>query len=300
MQKILVTGGTVFVSRFIAEYYVAKGCEVWVLNRNTRPQSAGVRLIRADRHALGDSLHGMHFDVVIDTGYTAQDVSLLLDALDSFDDYILISSSAVYPETTPQPFREDAPLGINRIWGKYGTDKIAAETVLRQRVPQAFILRPPYLYGPMNNVYREAFVFDCALADRAFRLPKDGSLPLQFFHIRDLCAFMDILLTRRPAQRIFNVGNPQSVSAKEWAALCYQAAGKQAGFVHVPGDIDQRSYFSFYDYAYQLDVSAQTALMPDVTPLLSGLQEAFGWYVQNQEQVRKKPFLAFIDEQLSC
>ena len=27
----------------------------------------------------------------------------------------------------------------------------------------------------MNNVYREAFVFDCALANRKFCLPGDGS-----------------------------------------------------------------------------------------------------------------------------
>ena len=47
MRKILVTGGTVFVSRFIAEHYVAKGDEVYVLNRNTRPQSAAVKLIQA-------------------------------------------------------------------------------------------------------------------------------------------------------------------------------------------------------------------------------------------------------------
>lgn len=32
MKKILVTGGTVFVSRYIAEYYVAAGYEVYVLN----------------------------------------------------------------------------------------------------------------------------------------------------------------------------------------------------------------------------------------------------------------------------
>ena len=56
MRKILVTGGTVFVSRFIAEHYVAKGDEVYVLNRNTRPQSTGVKLIQADRHAIGDAL----------------------------------------------------------------------------------------------------------------------------------------------------------------------------------------------------------------------------------------------------
>ena len=33
MKKVLVTGGTVFVSRYIAEYYVAKGDEVYVVKR---------------------------------------------------------------------------------------------------------------------------------------------------------------------------------------------------------------------------------------------------------------------------
>ena len=39
MKKVLVTGGTVFVSRYLAEYYIAKGYEVYVLNRNHREQS---------------------------------------------------------------------------------------------------------------------------------------------------------------------------------------------------------------------------------------------------------------------
>ena len=41
-KTVLVTGGTVFVSRYIAEYYVSKGFEVYVLNRNTRLQSPKV------------------------------------------------------------------------------------------------------------------------------------------------------------------------------------------------------------------------------------------------------------------
>ena len=28
MKKVLVTGGTVFVSRYIAEFFSSKGCEV--------------------------------------------------------------------------------------------------------------------------------------------------------------------------------------------------------------------------------------------------------------------------------
>ena len=298
MKKILVTGGTVFVSRYIAEYYVAKGDEVYVLNRNSRKQSDGVHLIRADRRDLGEILKEFYFDVVIDTGYTAKDVELLLNALGGYGDYILISSSAVYPEYLEQPFQEEDLLAENKYWGIYGTNKIEAEQVLMKRNPNAYILRPPYLYGPMNNVYREAFVFDCALSDRKFYLPKDGEMKLQFFHVHDLCRFIDILLEKNPSQHIFNVGNKEAVSIKEWAELCYQVVGKQAAFVHVYDDIGQRNYFSFNDYEYYLDVSKQYELMDETKSLFEGLTEAFEWYQNNTDKVNKKPLLDFIDHNL--
>lgn len=298
MKRVLVTGGTVFVSRYIAEYYVARGYEVYVLNRNNRTQSAGVKLIQADRHELGEALRPFHFDVVIDTAYTSEDVDLLMDALGSYNEYILISSSAVYPEYCPQPFTEKSQLGVNKYWGKYGTDKIEAEEVLMKRNPNAYILRPPYLYGPMNNVYREAFVFDCALEDRTFYLPKDGEMKLQFFHVHDLCRFIDVLLKSKPHQHIFNVGNKDAVSIREWVELCYQVSGKKAEFVNVYENIEQRNYFSFYNYEYYLDVTKQYEFMQDVKPLYDGLKEAFEWYINNSEEVNKKPFLDYIDNNL--
>ena len=180
-MQIRITGGTVFVSRYIAEYYVKAGYDVYVLNRNSREQSKGVKLIQADRHNLGEILRNYSFDVVIDTAYTANDVDLLLNALGSYKDYILISSSAVYPEYAPQPFQEDTQLDVNKYWDQYGMDKIAAEAALQNRNPNAYILRPPYLYGRMNNVYREAFVFDCALTNRKFYLPGKGDMKYNFF-----------------------------------------------------------------------------------------------------------------------
>lgn len=300
MKKLLITGGTVFASRYAAEYFTAKHYDVTVLNRNSRPQSPGVALIKADRHALGDCLRGMHFDAVLDiTAYTGEDVAALLDSGVTFDDYILISSSAVYPETVPQPFKEETPIGENKVWGIYGTNKIAAEQVLQGRVPTAYILRPPYLYGPMDNVYREAFVFDCAMADRKFYLPRDGEMKLQFFHVEDLCRFMELLLEKHPAQRVYNVGNREAVSIREWAALCYRTVGKEAEFVSVPGEVEQRRYFSFHDYEYYLDTAKQQDLMPETKPLEAGLKEAFSWYRNNQNCVNRKPMLQFIDENLT-
>lgn len=276
MKKVLVTGGTVFVSRYVAEYYVSKGYEVFVLNRNTKPQSEGVTLIEADRHNLGNTWKQQHFDVVFDvTAYNADDVNALLNGLGSFDDYILISSSSVYPEYAPQPFTEETPIGENQIWGQYGIGKVEAERTVRARVPNAYILRPPYLYGPMNNVFREAFVFDCAIQDRRFYLPKEGGLNLQFFHVKDLCRFMDILIETHPTQRVFNVGNEKNVTVKEWVEACYRVVGKQPAFVNVYQAIEQRNYFCFYNYDYTLDISKQKAIMPETEPLERGLEESY-------------------------
>lgn len=297
-MKLLVTGGTVFASRFTAEYF-AKEYEVYVLNRNTRPQSEGVTLINADRHALGDALKEYEFDAVIDvTAYNETDVSDLLNALGSFKNYVLISSSAVYPETLPQPFKEDMPVGPNSVWGAYGTNKIAAEKLLAERVPNAYIIRPPYLYGRMNNLFREAFVFECAERDMPFFVPNGGEMPLQFFDIEDMCRFIAILLEKQPGQSVFNVGNPDTVTVCEWARLCYNVLGKEPDIRNVLFRINQREYFPFYDYGYKLDVSAMCKLMPDVKPLETGLEQSYEWFSGNRDKIRRNDMLTYIENNL--
>ena len=51
-MKILVTGGTTFVSKFTAEYFLKRNNEVYVINRNSRAQLDGVHLINCDRMNL--------------------------------------------------------------------------------------------------------------------------------------------------------------------------------------------------------------------------------------------------------
>ena len=295
MKKILVTGGTTFVSKYVAKYFVSLDWEVYVLNRNTKPQVQGVHLIQADRHDLGMVLKDIFFDAVVDvTAYNAEDIVDLHNALGLFGMYIMISSSAVYPEYGVQPFLEESEKAANKFWGAYGTDKIEAENALLEKVSEAYILRPPYLYGSMNNVYREAFVFDCALADREFYLPKDGSMKLQFFHVKDLCKVLEVIIKEKPEEHILNVGNPETVSIKEWVTKCYASLGKVPHFVNVDGDIEQRNYFSFYDYEYYLDVSRQRKIYPETMSLEDGLCEAAGWYLEHSSEVNKKPYIEYI------
>ena len=298
-MKILVTGGTVFVSKYVVQYYVNKGCEVYVLNRNSRPQIDGAHLLEADRHNCKDVLKGHYFDAVLDvTAYTAEDIEDLLAGLEGFGQYIMISSSAVYPERNVQPFTEEQSVGLNKFWGQYGTDKIAAEDALLQKVPEAYILRPPYLYGPINNVYREAFVFECAEKGRKFYIPKEGSMQLQFFHVNDLCRVTDEILQKKPTEHILNVGNEETITILDWVKICYDVVGAPLEIVNVDEAVEQRKYFSFYDYEYKLDVSRQKTLIEDTMDLKIGLEEAYEWYKSNKSEVRRKDFIDFIDKEL--
>lgn len=297
-MRVLVTGGTTFVSKYVTEYFVNKGNEVYVINRNSKEQVNGVVLIECDRMNIGNRLKGLHFDLVVDTAYTGNQVKELVNALDSFTDYIFISSSAVYPETTPQPFTEEQKCGRNSVWGDYGTDKLTAEQYLTENVEQAYILRPPYFYGIYENLHREALPFDCAMADRKFYIP-ENNMKLQFFNVCDLCRFIEVLVEKHPKNRIFNVGNKEAVTLREWVNLCYKATGKTPQFVNVNKSVPQRDYFCFYDYEYILDVSKMYELMSDTVSLEQGIKEEFEWYKHNLDSVyNRKPYLEFIDKNL--
>lgn len=52
-MKILITGGTTFVRKYAAEYFVTKCNDVTVINRGSRPQVNVVTYIGCDRTALG-------------------------------------------------------------------------------------------------------------------------------------------------------------------------------------------------------------------------------------------------------
>lgn len=299
-MKILITGGTTFVSKFAAEYFVSSGNEVTVLNRGSRAQISGVNHIKADRMKLGNTLNGRCFDLILDiTAYTEEHIKALLNSGVSFKDYIFISSSAVYPETNPQPFTEEQTCGFNSIWGDYGMNKLRAEQYLRAAVPNAYILRPPYFYGVYENLYREAFPFDCAIQNRPFYIPQNGEMKLQFFNVSDLCRFIEIILDKHPENRVFNVGNKDLVTVREWVELCYKAAGKSPELISVNKEIPQRDYFCFYPYEYALDVSKQNKLMTNTVSLEQGLKEEFEWYKSNPDSVYyRKPYIEYIEKNL--
>ena len=58
----LGTGGTVFASKYVAEYYLKQRDKVYVLNCDTREQPIGAILIETDRKNLTDELKKYEFE----------------------------------------------------------------------------------------------------------------------------------------------------------------------------------------------------------------------------------------------
>ena len=186
--------------------------------------------------------------------------------------------------------------GYNIHWKAYGTNKIDAEEYLLENLPKAYIIRPPYLYGKMNNLYREAFVFECAEKNLPFYMPKDGSLKLQFFDVEDLCRLIEAIVEKKPDYHVINTGNVQATDAAEWVKLCYGILGKTPDIRYVSAEYEQRQYFPFRDYEYYLDVTRQTELLTDLKLLEIGLKESYEWFKNNRELIVRKDYFRYIEE----
>ena len=78
----------------------------------------------------------------------------------------------------------------------------------------------------------------------------------------------------------------------------HEVVGSKLEKIYVNDSYSQRDYFCFHDYAYQLDVSKQMELMPKTKPLLEGIRESYEWYTTNEELVRKKPLIEYIDKEI--
>ena len=111
-MKVLFIGGSGFISTSVSRLAVAKGMELFWLNRGQRQVSVpGVTVINADVHAaeqarqaLGDHV----FDVVVDwIAYTTDDIERDLALFRGrVKQFIFISSASAYQFAIRQSFPE--------------------------------------------------------------------------------------------------------------------------------------------------------------------------------------------------
>ncbi len=242
-MKILVVGGTGFLGGAVAAEAVAAGHEVSIFTRGktTLELSPSVTTLSGDRHADLSALHGMCFDLVVDTcAFTPLSVSLLLDALSpDIGKYALVSSSSVYSDCSMPDVNEDgtAPCATedqlafaNAIppaersdamsYGPaYGPLKRSAELVaLEQLGDRAFILRSGLLVGAGDYTDRLTYWIRRVDQGGAMVAPGDSMRRIQFIDVRDAANFI-VAGAARGLSGVLNLTGP-SITWEQFLGVC--------------------------------------------------------------------------------
>ncbi len=308
-MRVLVIGGTLFIGKLLVKRLLGAGHEVTLLHRKAEhPFGRRVRNLVADRNdiaSLREAFSGQRFDAVYDFAYdwdrgtTGQQVEATAKAIPGdLSRYIFMSSVAAYGDGLNHA--EDDPLASDMHANDYVRNKAGSERALfrmfhESRFP-VVTMRPPFVYGPENPFYREAFFWDRMSIERPVIIPGDGNRLMQFVYVNDLVEACFNALTKHTAPgRAFNVADDKPLTQVEAVNEFAKAVGKPATVVRVPRDIIARNggnafhpplYFGQnYDLPPITEAVGRVKRVLNVamTPFAVGLKETHKWYTKHRE-----------------
>jgi UDP-glucuronate 4-epimerase len=281
MTRVLLTGAAGFIGSHVAERLLARGDEVVGVDNFDPfyPRSVKERNLAAARASGGFEFHELDIldaarirrlltaDTVVihlaakagvrpslkdPAGYVRVNVTgtqSLVDACREAGARRLVfgSSSSVYGDDTPVPFREDAP-AVHPI-SPYAATKRAAELLLEALAPHAVLqvaaLRFFTVYGPRQrpDLAIHSFVRRISRGE-PITLFGDGSEARDYTYIDDIVSgvvrAVDWTATARESFELFNLGGNEAVAlerliAEISAALGIEPRVERAG--RQPGDV---------------------------------------------------------------
>ena len=324
-KRILVIGGTQFIGRLLVEELVRAGHDVYLLHRKPKhPFSRRVHNMVADRNDAGSvrtAVGSVRFDAVYDNAYdwehgtTGAQVEATAQIFDGkVSRYVFMSSVAAYGDGLNH--HEGDALAPDDHPNAYSRNKAMSERALfrlHQRTGFPIVtLRPPFVYGPRNPFYREAFFWDRFRADRPVILPSEGHRLMQFVYVADLVDLaMRVIENRNLMGHAFNTANPRAVTQHELLTeLAHVAGVKQPELVTIPRDVIHRAggkamgseklYFGdYYDVPAitQIITKAQRMLAFKPTDFAGGLRVTYRDYLR--KRAFPKPDFTFEDSLLS-
>ena len=300
----LIVGGTGFIGRPLVADLLKAGHSVSIMHRRAAHHlGRRVKNICADRNdgqAVKAALVGKKIDVVFDNVYdwdrgtTAGHIETTAKAAGpNLQRYVFMSSVAAYGDGLNH--HEGDALAPDDAPDLYARNKAMSERALfrlHQRLGlPAVTLRPPYIYGPGNPFYREAFFWDRLLAGRSIILPGDGRRLMQFIYVKDLVSMcLKAMVEPVAVGHAFNIANARPLSQGEAVEAFAEACRKKASLIRMPREfilrkgghpMGPKSYFGIhYDLPpiTQVTAKAQRMLKFKPTDFVAGLKETYKWY----------------------
>jgi nucleoside-diphosphate-sugar epimerase len=233
-MRILVIGGNRFVGKLVTSLLYSNGYDVTVINR-TGTSPVACKVLTADRNNHNEfkkALTDLEFDCVIDMCmYTREHA---FNAMQLFNNrirkYIFVSTIAVYDHCNHFPITESYPAnGINNEFGTYATNKAAAEQYMisaKNGFP-FIILRPTFILGNDNHLYREQYFFDAIEQNLPVEISGDGTAVLSFVFSPDVAEIIyKLTIAHTHTRAVYNIANDEYVSTN--------------GLIDIIGDISKR------------------------------------------------------------
>jgi nucleoside-diphosphate-sugar epimerase len=314
---VLVVGGTGFISRHTVAELLHRGHRVTIFHRGRKPNPFGGRVAerigdRLDRSSVAQGLRDLRVDAVVDTAYAwdsrtgPREVSYVVEALRPMPErYVYLSSVSVYGDG-PMPLVEDGPR--DPMLGSYSEDKIGAEDYLfglhRDGRFAVSVVRPPFVYGPWNNLPRENWFWDRIVAGRPVIVPDRGETLFQWAGAKDVAWVLAECTTNPTAKgQAFNVADAQPLTHAEFVDRIATVAGKPVEKVFVPRSrirelggnaFGKPLYFgATLDAEVDFSVSiakARRELGYHPTDPMAALAETFEWYLREDRSTRSPTF----------
>ena len=216
-MRLLVLGGTRFLSRAVAADAVARGHDVVCAARGESGEvPSGATLVRWDRDQPPPSdLLGRPVDAVVDVARHPSRVASALAALPEAH-WVFVSTISVYADdATPGgrpgtlPLREPVRTDVDPMSSveAYGGMKVACEQLVRDAAASATVVRPGLIVGPGDPTGRFTY-WVRRLADAAHEAADDGPVAdvlapgdpadlVQLVDVRDLAAWLVDCARRR-------------------------------------------------------------------------------------------------------
>ena len=309
-MRVLFIGGTGVINTEVSRQAIAKGFELYLLNRGMRRSPLpGSHSLTADIHKPDEVravLQGIDFDVVVDwIAFTPDDIERDLALFRGrVKQYIFISSASAYQKPPAHYLiTESTPLH-NPHW-EYSRKKIACEDRLMQAYrDEGFpitIVRPSHTYDPS---------FPAAiggggsytLADRMKRgrpiiVHGDGSSLWVVTHAEDFArGFVGLLGNWRTLGHAFHITTDEVLTWNQILETIAEALGVEAKIVHIPSDFIARvapqlagSLLGDKTWSVVFDNSKIKDFVPGfqaTIPFRDGIRRTLAWFAAEEGRQR--------------
>ena len=322
-MKILFIGGTGNISTSVSKLAVAKGMELYLLNRGKRPSAIpGAKSIIGDiaYPEITSILKDHTWDAVVNwIAFEEKDIQRDFELFNGkTKQYIFISSASVYQRPSAHPIvTESTPLA-NPFW-QYSRNKIACEeklnTYYREESFPITIVRPSLTYDTVIPVpiggWLEYTVVDRIKKGKKIIVHGDGSSLWTIMHAEDFAkGFIGLLGHQQAIGNAFHITSDEILTWNQIHEAVAEAVGCKANIVHISSDLLAKfnpdllgSLIGDKGTSVIFDNTKIKRFVPDFVatiPFKQGIKRTIDWFeAESSRQIIKKETNEWIDNIIS-